>query len=123
MRRDMELCRKILLGIEEHGEPFEVFFNSGICGYSEKEIGFHTHLLAQAGLIEATDGWASTNRPWVYYATNITWNGYEFLDAARDDKVWKSALEGLGSKAASIPFELLKTCLVEVLKDTLFQSG
>ena len=122
MKRDWELCRKILLQLEKHGKPFEVFANNDICGYSEEQIGFHTYLLGQAGLLETTDGWATMNRPWVYYPTNITWEGYEFLNAARDESVWKKALENIHSKGIPVTFDLLKIALPEVLK-TLLQAS
>ena len=122
MKRDWELCRKILLQLEKHGKPFEVFANNDICGYSDEQIGFHTYLLGQAGLIETTDGWVTMNRPWVYYPTNITWEGYEFLDAARDESVWKKALENIHSKGIPVTLDLLKIALPEILK-TLLQAS
>ena len=56
------------------------------------------------------------NRPWLYYPINLTWEGHEFLDAARDESIWEKALGKLNKKGLPITLELLKFALAESLK-------
>ena len=54
MKRDMDLCRKILLSVEAREGtvgPEEV----SIEGYTEGQIGYHAKLLADQGLLEGRD--------------------------------------------------------------------
>lgn len=116
MKRDWELCRTILLEMEEHGEPFKIFARHDLCGCSEEQFGFHAYLLGQAGLVELAEGWAGMNSPWKHYPTNITWEGYEFIELIRDENTWKEALRKLKDKAGAVTFDLLKTALIEAVK-------
>ena len=118
MRRDLELCRKILLEVEKHTEPLTAIYPVIIEGYTRKQIDFHVYLLGQAGLLEVVDGWSGFE----YFPTSITWEGYEFLEAAKDENVWEKAMDSIRSKGIPVTFELLKIALPEVLK-MLFQAS
>ena len=122
MKRDFERCRKILLEVEKcHDLPLDVYPIS-IDGYTNEQVGFHVYLLGQAGLLEVAD-WSSMNSHLTYHPLSITWDGYEFLDAARDENVWKKALGEFSSKGVPVTFDLLKVVLAEVVKTLLFQSS
>ncbi|MCF6156804.1 MAG: DUF2513 domain-containing protein [Candidatus Brocadia sp.] len=54
MKRDMDLVRQILLAIEAH-KDMKQKIKLEIEGYSEEQIMYHVKILADAGLIEATD--------------------------------------------------------------------
>lgn len=113
MKRDMDLCRQILLQIEasESGEPI-VALQTGASGNDVLE---HLQLLQDAGLIEARVDRHSRD----YSIQRLTWEGHEFLQAARDDGVWAKAREQVGSAWQSLTFTLLK----EVLEDIVRNGG
>jgi len=72
-------------------------------------------LLFEAGYIEAND--LSSDNEVTVVATRLTWEGHEFLDAARSNTNWtkaKTALDGVGSFTLDI--------LKKVLADIALQS-
>jgi hypothetical protein len=121
----MDLVRKILLALEahEHGNaPREL----KIEGYSEEQIGYHVYLMNEAGLLQAVD---TTHRP-VYpphmqglspqaVPVCLTWEGHEFLEAAREPSRWQAALQIAKEKGAALTFEILKTILVDLSRRAL----
>ena len=117
MKRDWELCRKILLEVEEcHDMPFDEYFIS-IDGYTKEQVGFHVYLLGQAGLLEVTDRLVTMNEPWNYHPMGITWEGYEFLSGAKNEAVWKKVVGKFYDKGVPIAFDLLKVALAESVKN------
>jgi hypothetical protein len=71
-------------------------------------------LLQQAGLLEAQD---LSSRDGMHFAPKwLTWQGHEFLEAARDDSRWKKALELLRAKGGGLVFDVLKAVLVDGVK-------
>ena len=118
MKRNLDLVRKILLAIEKDEDAIgQGWINLRIDGHSQKEISYHVELLNEAGLIEATDLSSSINYRWC--PVRLTWYGHEFLDSARDEDVWKQAKDKLAKKTKNFSFELLKTILIELTKESL----
>lgn len=111
MKRDMDLCREILLEIEGYeGAPgmLELSSEKG----SEDYISYHVKLLYEAGLIEAMD--ASGMNSFKWYPVSLTWQGHEFLDAARDETRWNKAKSKVVSATGGLAFEFLKQSLFHV---------
>ncbi len=111
MKRDMDLIRKVLISLEEREDagagPLQ------IDGYDEPLISYHVMLLAEAGLIEATDMSGSNSIEWM--PERLTWSGHEFLDLARSDKTWavaKSRMASIGGFA----LDVMKALLIEIAK-------
>jgi DNA-binding transcriptional ArsR family regulator len=119
MKRDMELVRQILLKTEQNTEVGG-WIDLDIEGYSPEEISYHVKLLAEAELIEAQD--LTTTEEFEWKPTGLTWKGHEFLDAARNETIWKKTTEIVKDKGGSIPFEVLKDLLIKVAA-TLFSIG
>lgn len=115
MKRDMDLARLILLKIEQTADDPRLWINMEIPDYTTAEVSYHVMILNEAGLIEADD--LSTrgrgNSDW--RPKRLTWNGHEFLDAARNDSIWNKAKE----KASSMNFELLKEFLLSLIRQQL----
>ena len=110
MKRDLDLVRKILFQVEEKGQA-RGLVDLEIPGYPPEQIAHHVWLLQDAGLIEAQD--LSTSLGFDYRPKKLTWVGHEFLDAARNDTVWRKTKELVKEKGGSIPFEVLKGLLVK----------
>ena len=71
----------------------------------------------QAGLIEAED--VSDVSEFAYRPLRLTWEGHEFLDAARDDTRWNAAKRTVTSTTGGLAFEFLKAVLIHKGKELL----
>ena len=113
MKRDMDLIRQILLRVEA-SPPFEHIFASNMLvdGYNRDEIIYHVVQLIDAGLLvgkvmSTMDGGAPE-----CVVTAMTWEGHEFIDAARADTVWNAAKAQAKKMAGSLTFGAMKTLLI-----------
>lgn len=111
MRMDMELIKKILLYVEEHGEPGKLMRQVEIDGYSVTEVSYHIKLLSQNGLLEGRD--ARIDQYFLWYAGDITWAGHEFLSSIRNDTVWKKLKDKFKEEGGAIPFSILKALAIK----------
>ena len=122
MQRDMELIRAILLQLAEHDHGFAPP-EFELAGYSEEQIGFHVHLMGQAGLLQTVDATTHSDPSPRAMPLAITWQGYEFLDAARSDSLWKKAGSQIAKAGVSVSFEILKQVLMGLAKEQLKLHG
>lgn len=116
MKRDMELIRKILMELEKRSFE-EMSKEVVIPGYDQKTISFHLWLLVDARLISAVD-MSSTNEI-SFIPDNITWDGYEFLELAKNNTVWEKAIRAIKDKGPGIPFEILKLVMTSMSQEML----
>lgn len=122
MKRDMDLVRSILLQVEAADNECE----SGqldFMGHSQAEVYYHIELMQQRGLIDAT-----VKRDWsgsVIYAsiTGLTWDGQDFLDAMRDDRVWARSKKAVKDAVGSTTFDVIKKVCVEVATSMVLKSA
>ena len=119
MKRDMDLARKILKIVEDDSNPnrFTSLTPLEEEGYNCEQIAYHVRLLAEAGLVEAID--TSTLQGMSYEVRNLTWQGHDFLDASRDDTIWKKAKEIVLEKTGGLAFDTLKATLIDLGKNTV----
>ncbi len=130
MKRDMELIRNILLAVEALPLPEPPDFNDPainfleVPGRSVLEVGRHVQLLADAGLVEAhlskADGIVG---PFGARAVRLTWNGHEFLNASRNDTIWRRTLATIREKGIDVPFSVLQEMLVAGIRASLGSGG
>jgi hypothetical protein len=117
MKRDMELIRELLLAIEAfptgHGEELE------LAGRSETEVGYHLNLLLQAGYIEGHDVTTHGHDGPQVLPSRMTWEGHDFLDAIRDDGVWKKVQEKLLAVGGQSTLEVVKELALTVVRSHL----
>jgi hypothetical protein len=116
MKRDMDLVREILRQLEDHPDPNRSV-EIEVEGRSEPEINYHLYLLNQAGLIQAEN--VSDTSEFAYLPLRLTWQGHEFLDAARDDTRWNAAKRMVVSTTGGLAFEFLRAVLIQKGKDLL----
>jgi hypothetical protein len=113
MKRDLDLIRLVLLNIESGTPPDE------LAAYTEEQVLYHCHLAIEAGLVE---GRALHNSARVIVAARmdrLTWEGHDFLDAARSESNWSKAKETIHKAGGSWTFEVMKALLVEIAKRSL----
>lgn len=117
MKRDMELVRLLLLDLEgENSESTE----TNLKDFSQSKIAYHVRLLTDTGFINSKtfpNYDSETGR--TYISESLTWKGHDFLDDARDEKVWKTATDKIKNAVTSVSLDVLKTVLNQVAQDTI----
>ena len=99
MKRDMDLVRKILFKMEEDEDRTSFKEGSLALGaYSPEKVKYHMRIMAQAGFLHTElintpmpSKQGRSNPPTQINCYSITWNGYEFLETARDVNRWKKS--------------------------------
>ncbi len=117
MQRNMDLVRMILMRIEANpsgwaAQPF------GILGFTTEEVGYHSHIMAEDGLIEGVDVTTTHSKATEAMPRALTWKGHEFLDLARDQKRWNQAhaiIRKVGSAPISVWMKVLNDLLLKDL--------
>jgi hypothetical protein len=104
-----DLIRKLLLYFEAKADD-RVETCPAIGDHSPLEIKYHLLLMDVAGFLGRT----------IYVLPmSLTWQGHEFLEAARNDKFWRRAKALVIEKSGALSFELLKAVLVSLAKQAL----
>jgi len=111
VKRDMELIRMVMLAAEKTKEPNELI-DPKFEGHNEIEISYHIALLDDAGLLHGQDRSAIGVFRWS--AGALTWAGHEFVEAVKDEEVWKEALAITAKSGDGTVFEILKKALMKV---------
>jgi YD repeat-containing protein len=115
----MDLVREILLEIESQpftGEGLDL----SIEGYTPEEITYHVMILCEAGLIDSEVLSTFSGTDW--RPTRLTWDGHEFLAAARDESRWKTATSTVLEKAGGLAFEVLRQLLMKLMMEQVLPS-
>lgn len=118
MQRDLDLVRKILLGLEKHPAGFAPDEFS-VEGYSQEQVAFHVYLLGQVEFLKVANPTTRGSSSPSAIPVSITWDGYEFLAAAREASVWNAAKAKLGGFAGAVGLDVLKATLVQIIHDRL----
>jgi hypothetical protein len=115
MKRDMDIVRDLLLRSEA---------TEGQVSVKDPLETYHVRIMLDAGLIEGRISEEITaDAPRYSYINNLTWAGHDFLDAARNDTVWRTAKEKVLKPGASWTFDLLKEILKALAKQQLAHIG
>lgn len=113
MKRDMDLCRAILLKLEE-SERDVGWVEIDVPNYSREQTSAHIRLLAEAGLIDAEHLTSMDGAAWK--AKRLTWAGHEFIEAAKNETIWNRAKSSVKEKTGILTIEVLKLALTEATK-------
>ena len=118
MKRDFELIRNLLNQLEDLPACTSVS-ELNAEGFSSQEIMEHVELLLDADflrgkIIPSTDG-----KPQKYLIHRITWAGHEFIALAKNDTMWKSALEQIKKAGSAVTIGMLQMILTATLKSHL----
>ena len=117
MKRDLDLIREILLKIEER--PTDIPPQGvTIEGYSQEDITYNTFLLHDAGYIKAIVSKTMAGNS--IYPSQLTWEGHEFLDEARNKTVWEKAKKVV-EKAGTTSLSIFRPILTRVAASEIEQ--
>src|ERR1035437_5073244 len=106
MKRDMTLVRDILVFVE--AQPAGLLIQSiPLTCDDNNVIAEHVRLMIQAGLL---DGKAMVDREQGshFLIEGLTWEGNDFLQAIRNDTVWKKLLGKAKELGGAMTLELAK---------------
>jgi hypothetical protein len=115
MNRDMSLVRKILLEIENQATGYAPS-NLAVEGYTQEQIRYHAYIMMQGGLIEGINRTDLDSTSPQAIPKKLTWAGHEFLEAARNDTVWKKAMDIVQEKGGTITVAVLSQLLSSLMK-------
>lgn len=117
MKRDMDLIRQILLDVEAKEDMLPRPFH--VEGYPKEQVSYHVILLGEAGLIEARHMSTQQDVVPTAYPVRLTWEGHEFLGAAKNDTAWQKAKLVFTDKAGGIAYAVLKEFLIQAMKQSV----
>ena len=109
----MDLIRLLLLNAEDE-EP-----KPDLSGYTEAQIVYHSALLVEANLVHGNVVEGGDGQPAGVMIYRLTWTGHEFLDAARNDTIWKKALGQIKKAGIQVTLPLLEELLKKSAKEML----
>jgi hypothetical protein len=113
VNRDMDLIRDMLMEVEKsatlNGCQVKIQWRT------PEELYYNAMQARDAGLIDARFLPNSTD----FHVLRLTYEGHEFLDAARSDTVWKKAKETVVKGTGTLTLEGLKIALAAVVKHAL----
>jgi len=122
MKRDMELIRKLLFYFEDKSD-FGMIKSDDVAidGYDARSVAYHIHLMCEAELFscERVVSTTTPDRLIDAYPFRLTWQGHEFLDAARSDTIWTKARKAVGEKGISVAVSTLQAMLTSLAKEEL----
>lgn len=117
MKRDLDLIRKMLLTVEDAPTGFAPALKFD--GFTDAQVGYHAFLLIDAGLAQGADITTHGSDGPKAMIRNLTWEGHEFADAARDESRWKKAKSMVAEKGGGITLDVMKALLISLTKAAL----
>ena len=108
MKRDIDLCRKILFEIERWPTttgPTQV----EIEGYSPDAVGFNVSLLAKEGFIDSLNATGDGDSVDVFLPRCLTPRGHDRVDLLRNDTTWDKAKDIAARSGRSVTMHAMKT--------------
>jgi hypothetical protein len=117
VKRDPHLIRALLLHLEEKQNDRPAM--PSIVPYSKLEVLYHLLLMHEVGFVRCEIEKAKSGRVIRVLPFSLTWRGHEFLDASRNEKLWKRATQLGAKKLGGVPFDVLLALLVQLAKDQL----
>ena len=110
MKRDMDLARQILFKIEASPTVDDVI-EVHVDGHTDDEVAYHVLLLHEAGLVAGTSV-ATFGDSSGFFVQRLTWQGHEFVEAARDNLTW-GRVRDVMEQSGGFVFEVAKQILVQ----------
>ena len=111
MKRDIELiCLLLLLYEGEEPKP-------DLSAYSEEQRVYHSALLIEAKLADSSILPDQNGYPRGTVVLRLTWDGHEFLDAARNQSAWNRIRKKAVAAGVSLTFPVLKALLTHYIQD------
>lgn len=85
-------------------------------GHSRDEVTYHEALLIEAGLVHGEVARDSSGVVVAVSIISLTWQGHEFIDAARNSSIWRQTRELIAERSLTVSMAVLQGMLVETIK-------
>ncbi len=130
MKRDFDLIRKILLACEENERQVLVYGGTDVDDTTGRlevihskghKFDAHLDLLEQAGFIRKRNVDPTEMGDFPYAGYEISWTGYDYLDAIRDDGIWKKTKEGAAS-VGGVSLGIMKEIATAYIKQQVVEK-
>ena len=122
MKRDMDLIRKLGLAIEAATDHIDSS-NLAIDEFTPEQIGYHLVLMTESKLIVSVNTSTLGSTYPEMLITRLTSLGHDFVDAARNDTVWKKATAAIRTTVGTTTIAVLLEYLKAELRKTLGLGG
>jgi len=111
LKRDMELVRRILVTLEDADQTQGWIPLQFEC-YTDDQISYHIKILAEQGIISATD--CSNMKNFAWRAKGLTWDGHDYIEAIRDEGRWQKVKDWIKATGKILTIETLKEAVKEL---------
>lgn len=114
----MDLVRLLLLAAESADAPFDAR-ELDLGAHGPEEVAYHVEMMAAHGLLDADVHRAyADDRPFLVSCAvrGLTWDGADYLDAVRDERIWARTKKKVAEVASSVTIGTLKDAAVMVAK-------
>lgn len=111
MKRDMDLIRAIALAIEDEPSGWAPSPLT-VEGFTEQQVGYHALLMIEGGLAVGVDDTSFGGSP-SGTVTRLTWEGCEFLEAAREPSRWEKA-KTIFAKVGGVTYPVVMEVLTKL---------
>ena len=118
MKRELGLIREIMLCLEADDRNLSPS-NERLKDWTKDEIGHHVWLALSAGLLDGTEITGFGDNQKMALAFGLTWDGHDFLAAARDDSVWAKVTQMTIVQTGAVTLAVLKELLVRTTRERL----
>ena len=116
MKRDLDLCRKILFAIESSVDGETNSIKLPRQDYDPIHLNNNIRLLSEGKLIHAVQGGHSLRGHPALMPLSLTWAGCEFLAAVSNDAVWEKLKAHEQEAGAELPVEILHELALRELR-------
>lgn len=113
MKRNMDLIRKLLFALEDREEDLAESLT--IDGYTNEMVAYHCSLLYDAGYVKCYDGLYGDDHLIDYGVGSLTWDGAEFLEKVRSNKVWNKTKEVIVHKGLPMALDVIKSVVESIV--------
>jgi len=115
MKRDLELCLKILQYIQESDER-ATFVSANSVDVARDTLIHHLEIMEEVGLVDGgfpSEGMNTAGEPYV----RLTWFGHDFLELsiAKDGALWRKIVEMGGDVSLEVAMSTMKSWLMEMI--------
>lgn len=118
MKRDMDLVREILIFVSECDESVDacVFVNDN---YDLDMVLYTIYLMLDAGFINANISKAFGGKYLGAEIISLTWEGHEFLDNIKSDKVWEQVKKSIAKTSKSASLYVFKKLAEKIILENI----
>lgn len=115
-KRDLDLIRELLLGLEAGQEV-------DLSAYDQQHVFYNIYLIIDARLADGVVTWGIDSYgkriPHAASLSHLTWAGQDFLASARNSEVWRKATGEVARKGLDVSLDVLKALLSAYIRQQL----